>query len=191
MASYPSTVASTTRGSALTTNKVLRNTYLLLAATLGFSALMAGIAMTLNIAPLNPWITLIVYFGLLFGVSKTENSSMGLLFIFLLTGFLGFTLGPIVNLYLKFLPNGAQVVTMALGRHRRELRGSVGLCDQEREGLQLHGRLPDDRRHRRLRAGHRRADLQALDAVAGGLGHVRGRLGRLDAVADERNHPRR
>jgi len=115
MASYPSTVASTTRGSALTTNKVLRNTYLLLAATLGFSALMAGTAMALNIAPLNPWITLIVYFGLLFGVSKTENSSMGLLFIFLLTGFLGFTLGPIVNLYLKFLPNGAQVVTMALG----------------------------------------------------------------------------
>jgi modulator of FtsH protease len=115
MASYPSTVASTTRGSALTTNKVLRNTYLLLAATLGFSALMAGVAMALNIAPLNPWITLIVYFGLLFGVSKTENSSMGLLFIFLLTGFLGFTLGPIVNLYLQFLPNGGQVVTMALG----------------------------------------------------------------------------
>jgi modulator of FtsH protease len=115
MASYPSTVASTTRGSALTTNKVLRNTYLLLAATLGFSALMAGTAMALNIAPLNPWITLIVYFGLLFGVSKTENSSMGLLFIFALTGFLGFTLGPIVNMYLKFLPNGAQVVTMALG----------------------------------------------------------------------------
>ncbi|HEY5754187.1 MAG TPA: Bax inhibitor-1/YccA family protein [Steroidobacter sp.] len=115
MASYPSTVASTTRGSALTTNKVLRNTYLLLAATLGFSALMAGVAMALNIAPLNPWITLIVYFGLLFGVSKTENSSMGLLFIFALTGFLGFTLGPIVNLYLQFLPNGAQVVTMALG----------------------------------------------------------------------------
>lgn len=115
MASYPSTVASTTRGSALATNKVLRNTYLLLAATLGFSALMAGTAMALNIAPLNPWITLIVYFGLLFGVSKTENSSMGLLFIFALTGFLGFTLGPIVNLYLQFLPNGAQVVTMALG----------------------------------------------------------------------------
>lgn len=115
MASYPSTVASTTRGSALTTNKVLRNTYLLLAATLGFSALMAGTAMALNVAPLNPWITLIVYFGLLFGVSKTENSSMGLLFIFALTGFLGFTLGPIVNMYLQFLPNGAQVVTMALG----------------------------------------------------------------------------
>lgn len=114
MASYPSTVASTTRGSALATNKVLRNTYLLLAATLGFSALMAGVSMTLNLPPMNPWITLIVYFGLLFGVSKTENSSWGLLFIFLLTGFLGFTLGPIVNLYLKFLPNGAQVVTTAL-----------------------------------------------------------------------------
>ncbi len=97
MASYPSSVASTTRGSALATNKVLRNTYLLLAATLGFSALTAGVAMVLNLAPINPWITLIVYLGLLFGVSKTENSSWGLLFIFLLTGFLGFTLGPIIN----------------------------------------------------------------------------------------------
>ncbi|WP_129777516.1 Bax inhibitor-1/YccA family protein [Peristeroidobacter soli] len=115
MASYPSSVASTTRGSALATNKVLRNTYLLLAATLGFSALTAGVAMVLNLAPISPWITLIVYFGLLFGVAKTENSSWGLLFIFLLTGFLGFTLGPIVNAYLKFLPNGAQVVTTALG----------------------------------------------------------------------------
>jgi modulator of FtsH protease len=115
MASYPSSVATTARGSALTTNKVLRNTYLLLAATLGFSALTAGGAMLLNLPPLNPWITLIVYFGLLFAVSRTENSSWGLLSIFLLTGFLGFTLGPIVNVYLKFLPNGAQVVTTALG----------------------------------------------------------------------------
>lgn len=115
MASYPSTVATTARGSALTTNKVLRNTYLLLAATLGFSALLAGAAMMFNVAPLNPWITLIVYFGLLFAVSKTENSSWGLVSIFALTGFLGFTLGPIVNMYLQFLPNGAQVVTTALG----------------------------------------------------------------------------
>ena len=115
MASYPSTVASTTRSSALTTNKVLRNTYLLLGATLAFSALTAGAAMVLNLAPINPWITLIVYFGLLFGVSKTENSSWGLLFIFLLTGFMGLTLGPIISMYLKFLPNGAQVVTTALG----------------------------------------------------------------------------
>jgi modulator of FtsH protease len=115
MASYPSTVASTTRGSALTTNKVLRNTYLLLGATLAFSALTAGVSMMLNLPHPGILITLAGYFGLLFAVHKTQNSSWGLLFIFLLTGFMGLTLGPIISMYLKFLPNGAQVVTTALG----------------------------------------------------------------------------
>jgi modulator of FtsH protease len=115
MASYPSTVASTARGSALATNKVLRNTYLLLGATLAFSALTAGISMLLSLPMLNPLITLVGYFGLLFAVNKTQNSAWGLLFIFLLTGFMGLTLGPIISAYLQFLPNGSQVVTTALG----------------------------------------------------------------------------
>ena len=115
MASYPSTVATTARGSALTTNKVLRNTYLLLGATLAFSALTAGISMMLNLPHPGLLITLVGYFGLLFAVHKTQNSAWGLLFIFLLTGFMGLTLGPIISSYLKFLPNGSQVVTTALG----------------------------------------------------------------------------
>jgi modulator of FtsH protease len=115
MASYPSSVASQARGSALTTNKVLRNTYLLLGATLAFSALTAGVSMMLNLPHPGLLITLVGYFGLLFAVHKTQNSSWGLLFIFLLTGFMGLTLGPIISAYLKFLPNGAEVVTTALG----------------------------------------------------------------------------
>jgi modulator of FtsH protease len=115
MQPYPSTVASSVRGSALTTNKVLRNTYLLLSATLAFSALTAGIAMMLNLPHPGLIITLVGYFGLLFAVSKTQNSAWGLLWVFALTGFMGLTLGPIINAYLKFLPNGSQVVTMALG----------------------------------------------------------------------------
>jgi modulator of FtsH protease len=115
MASYPSTVASTARGSALATNKVLRNTYLLLGATLAFSALTAGISMLLNLPHPGLLITLVGYFGLLFAVHKTQNSAWGLLFIFLLTGFMGLTLGPIISAYLQFLPNGSQVVTTALG----------------------------------------------------------------------------
>jgi modulator of FtsH protease len=115
MQPYPSTVASSVRGSALTTNKVLRNTYLLLSATLAFSALTAGISMMLNLPHPGLIITLVGYFGLLFAVSKTQNSAWGLLWIFALTGFMGLTLGPIINAYLKFLPNGSQVVTMALG----------------------------------------------------------------------------
>jgi modulator of FtsH protease len=109
-----STVVSTSRESALATNKVLRNTYLLLGSTLAFSALMAGLSMAVNAPPMG-WLTLIVYFGLLFAVHKTQNSGWGLVWTFALTGFLGFTLGPILNLYLTALPNGGQIVTTALG----------------------------------------------------------------------------
>ena len=115
MASYPSTVLSQTRSSALSTNKVLCNTYLLLGATLAFSALTAGLAMMFNMPFLGPWVTLIGYFGLLFGVYATKNSAWGLVLVFALTGFLGLTLGPIVNAYLTILPNGSEVVTTALG----------------------------------------------------------------------------
>jgi modulator of FtsH protease len=100
--------------SALSTNRVLRNTYLLLGATLGFSALMAGTAMALDVARLNVFIVLGGFFGLSFLVNRTQNSAWGLLSVFALTGFMGFTLGPILNMYLKFLPNGAQVITTAL-----------------------------------------------------------------------------
>jgi modulator of FtsH protease len=112
---YPSTVVSSqVRSSALATNKVLRNTYLLLGATLGFSALMAGVAMAINMRPLG-LVTLLVYFGLLFAVTKTQNSAWGILWTFALTGFLGLTLGPILNLYLTMLPNGSQIVMTASG----------------------------------------------------------------------------
>jgi len=101
--------------SALSTNKVLRNTYLLLSATLAFSAATAGIAMAIGMRPLGLLVTLVGFYGLLFATMKTRNSAWGLACVFMLTGFMGLTLGPIVNLYLKFLPNGGQVVAMALG----------------------------------------------------------------------------
>lgn len=114
MERYPSSVVTGARPSALTTNKVLRNTYLLLGATLAFSAVMAGVAMALNLRPFG-LITLLVYFGLLFAVHKTQNSAWGLVWTFALTGFLGLTLGPILELYLQALPNGSQLVMTALG----------------------------------------------------------------------------
>ena len=101
--------------SALVANKVLRNTYLLLAATLAFSASIAGVAMAFNLPYPGVMLTLLVYFGLLFGVQKTANSAMGLVFVFALTGFLGYTLGPIISLYLKAIPNGHSVVMNAFG----------------------------------------------------------------------------
>ncbi len=111
---YPSSVISSTGSSALTTNKVLRNTYLLLSGTLAFSAAMAGVAMVFNV-PSFGLLTLVGYFALLFAVHKTQNSAWGLVSIFALTGFLGLTLGPILNMYMQALPNGSQVVMTALG----------------------------------------------------------------------------
>ncbi len=100
--------------SALSTNKVLRNTYALLSLTLLFSALTAGITMTLNLPHPGILITLVGYFGLLFATTKFRNSSLGLVFVFALTGFMGYTLGPILNAYLS-MPNGPQMVMTAMG----------------------------------------------------------------------------
>ena len=110
-----STYAGVARPGVLETNKVLKNTYLLLAATLLFSAATAGVAMFSGMQPLNPFIVLGGYFALLFATVKTRNSALGLVFVFALTGFMGLTLGPIISLYLTMVPNGSQVVMTALG----------------------------------------------------------------------------
>jgi modulator of FtsH protease len=98
----------------LATNKVLRNTYALLSMTLLFSAATAGIAMVMNLPPFSPILTLVGYFGLLFATTRFSNSGLGLLFVFMLTGFMGLTLGPILNLYMA-TANGSQLVMTALG----------------------------------------------------------------------------
>ncbi len=96
-------------------NRVLRNTYMLLAMTLLFSALMAGAAMAMGVGFINPILTLVGWFGLLFLTTKFRNSPLGLVLVFAFTGFMGFTLGPILNAYLTLHSNGGQVVMTALG----------------------------------------------------------------------------
>lgn len=115
MSNTPVRVLSGVSESALAANKVLRNTYLLLSATLGFSAVVAGLAMAYQLPSPGILITLVIYFGLLFATHKMQNSAWGILCVFGLTGFLGYTLGPIISAYLRFLPNGHQVVLTALG----------------------------------------------------------------------------
>ncbi len=100
--------------SVLETNKVVRNTYMLLSMTLVFSALTAAGSMALNLPHPGLLLTLAGYFGLLFLTAKFRDSSTGLLFVFALTGFMGYTLGPILNAYLA-VPNGSQVVMTAMG----------------------------------------------------------------------------
>lgn len=104
---------STVAPGILATNKVIRNTYLLLSMTVLFSALTAFVSTQLQIVmPL--WMVLLGYFGLLFLTSATANSAMGLVSVFLLTGFMGLTLGPILNYYIHGFSNGPELVTAAL-----------------------------------------------------------------------------
>lgn len=110
----PITTLDRTQSGTLSTNKMIRNTYTLLSMTLAFSALVAGVSMSLNLPYPNIILVLVGYFGLLFLTTKFRNSGLGIAFVFALTGFMGYTLGPILNMYLA-LPNGSQVVMMAMG----------------------------------------------------------------------------
>lgn len=99
----------------LATNKVLKNTYSLLAMTLLFSAGTAGLSMSLNLPHPGMIITLVGYIGLLFLTTKLRNSSWGILCVFALTGFMGMTLGPILNMYLNAFSNGHELIMTSLG----------------------------------------------------------------------------
>jgi len=103
-----------TEASVLSSNRVIRNTYMLLSLTLAFSALTAGLSMALGLPHPGLIITLVGYFGLLFLTTKFRDSGLGVLFVFALTGFMGFTLGPIIAKYLS-LPNGHMIVMQAMG----------------------------------------------------------------------------
>jgi modulator of FtsH protease len=107
--------ARTGRSAALApeVQRVLRNTYALLALTLLFSAGVAATTLALRLPAPGLMLTLVGYFGLLFAVYKLQNSGWALLAVFALTGFMGYTLGPLLARSLS-MPGGAQVVMMAL-----------------------------------------------------------------------------
>jgi modulator of FtsH protease len=100
--------------SALNTNKVLKNTYMLLGMTLLFSTLTAGLSMALGLGQGTALILMLVGFGLLFVVHKTADSSKGLFAIFAFTGVMGASIGPMLNYYLA-MPAGPALVMQALG----------------------------------------------------------------------------
>lgn len=100
--------------SVLATNTVIRNTYILLSLSLLFSAFTAFISVITNAPPLGLF-SLAVYFGLFFMVNALRNSVWGVLGVFLLTGFMGYTLGPLLNMTIHGFSNGGQLVTAALG----------------------------------------------------------------------------
>jgi modulator of FtsH protease len=95
-------------------SSVLRNTYGLLSMTLLFSGVVAYVAQQMAVPYPNIFVVLIGFYGLFFLTTKLRNSGWGLLSTFALTGFMGYTLGPILNMYLS-MPNGSDVVASALG----------------------------------------------------------------------------
>ncbi|MEH0667130.1 Bax inhibitor-1/YccA family protein [Vibrio scophthalmi] len=109
----PMFTRTSTQESALQTNKVLRNTYALLSMTLLWSAVVAGVSMAMNLPRPGLIIMLVGFYGLLFLTEKNRNNSMGLVFTFLFTGFLGYTLGPILNAYVG--AGMGDVIVTALG----------------------------------------------------------------------------
>jgi modulator of FtsH protease len=105
--------ATRTQSAVLSSNRVIRNTYMLLSMTLLFSAMTAGVSLALGLPHPGLLLTLAGYFGLLFATAKFRNSGLGLVFVFALTGFMGYTLGPILSSYLS-LANGGQIVMTAM-----------------------------------------------------------------------------
>jgi modulator of FtsH protease len=93
---------------------VLRDTYRLLSATLLFSAAVAGVSVMLRLPAPGLLLTLAGYFGLLFVTFRLRNSAWGLVSVFALTGFMGYTLGPMIGHYLT-MANGPQMVTTTMG----------------------------------------------------------------------------
>ncbi len=102
-------------GAVVETNKVLRNTYALLALTLLFSGMTAGLSMALNMGIGANLLSFIGSMVLLwFVLPRTANSAAGIAVVFAITGLLGFGLGPMLSHYLS-VANGSQIVGTALG----------------------------------------------------------------------------
>jgi modulator of FtsH protease len=93
--------------------RVLKNTYALLSLTLLWSAGVAATGVALQLPAPGLLITLAGFFGLLFAIHKTQNSVWALPLVFALTGFMGYTLGPLLTHTLA-LPGGAQTIVTAL-----------------------------------------------------------------------------
>lgn len=130
--------AENATASALGGNKVIRNTYALLSITLLFAAATAAMSVALKLPHPGLVVTLIGYFGLLFITARLRNSGWGLLSVFGLTGFMGYTLGPIVSHYLG-LPNGGQTVMMAMGATAAIFLGLSGYALTTRKDFSFMG----------------------------------------------------
>lgn len=106
---------SRSQESIVSTNKVLKNTYLLLSATLAVSAVSAVFSMAIGVPVWMYMVSIIVSMVLgMFVLPKTANSAAGIGVIFLITALLGFGLGAVLQIYAA-VPKGPAVIATAFG----------------------------------------------------------------------------
>ena len=109
------TVSTQVEAKILATNKLIRNTYMLLAMTLVFSAVTATLSVFLRLPPMTYLLSLGGAIVLMwFVLPRTANSTSGIGVVLGITGLLGLGLGPLLSMYLS-LANGPQIVATALG----------------------------------------------------------------------------
>ena len=99
---------------SIASSRIVCNTYLLLTLTLLTSTITAGIAMKVGAAPVNWILMLAIFIGMPFIINRFRNSLWGLALTFAFTAFMGYVLGPILNLYLS-LSYGPQIVMLTFG----------------------------------------------------------------------------
>ena len=97
--------------------RVMRNTYLLLALTMVPTVIGAYIGMATGaVILMHPMAATLLMLGavigLQFAVIKNRNSSLGVVLLLLMTGILGWWLGPLLSLALK-MANGGQLIAYA------------------------------------------------------------------------------
>ena len=101
-------------------NRVLRNTYALLALSMVPTVIGALIGTTLGASLMmgSPMLTMLLFFGvafgLMFGIEKTKNSSMGVVLLLAFTFFMGLMLGPLLRVALGY-SNGGTLIAIAAG----------------------------------------------------------------------------
>ena len=123
-------VVNSQEESLLSTHKVLRNTYFLLGLTMAFSAVVAYISMSLNLPYPNLIVLLVGFYGLLFVTNRLANSAWGILAAFAFTGFMGYTIGPILNMYVA---RNGRFDYACFRRYRYRLLCLLSLCTNNEE----------------------------------------------------------
>ena len=127
--------------------RVLRNTYWMLALTMIPTVIGALLGASFAFGPLfkaypimAPIGMFLVMLGLLFAVSATRNSVMGVVLTFVFTFVAGFFLGPILQHALK-LSNGGQLVALAGGMTGAILFAMAGIATVTKKDFSFLGKF--------------------------------------------------